>query len=960
MARRKTDPLLPDPSDVVTVPDPATAADPPPAAPEDTVRAGIPRRKPSRAPRHVRPGGGDVGEAVQLPVIPLRDMVIFPHMVTQFFVGRDISLAAVAAATAADGRILAVAQREPETEDVTPADLYPVGVEVAIGRVLKMPDGTTALLVQGQRRIAVTGYSQTTPFLCAEGHVVPEPTTRQLPTEALMRAVLALFERVVKMSRTLPEDAYVAALNVEEPGWLADLIASSVQFDLAGRQDILSTRDPAERLQKLSVMLAKEVDVLDLESRIQTEVQKEVDKSQREYYLREQLKAIQHELGEDDPQTRETNELRTKIEAAGMPEEVHKKAVEELDRLALMPSMAPEVGIIRTYLDWLVTLPWTVQTTDHLNIKDAERMLAANHYGLPKVKERILEYMAVRRLAQGHMRQPILCFVGPPGVGKTSLGRSIAQALGRKFVRVSLGGIRDEAEIRGHRRTYIGALPGRILQTMRTAGTVNPVFMLDEIDKMGADFRGDPAAAMLEVLDPEQNYSFSDHYLDVPYNLSKVLFIMTANLLDPVPDALLDRMEVIELPGYIEEEKFHIARNFLVPRQVTEHGLLLPQVQFADSALYTIIREYTHEAGVRNLEREIGAVCRKLARKVVEGLPDDLSPDPSPTKGGEIAGAVVADLSPDPSPEGGGEIVGAVVADRFADLAPGGELAPPSSVGKGAGGLGQANGHGPGPAVNGHGPELGPIATDDPDPSAIRNPQSAIRNPAQRFVIRDRQVAGYLGPPRYSWGVAECEDEVGLATGVSWTPMGGDTMGIEVTLMAGRGNLLLTGQLGDVMKESAQAGLSYARSWATRYGIDPARFEKLDIHVHVPAGAIPKDGPSAGVTMTTAMISALTRRPVRRDVAMTGEITLRGKVLPIGGLKDKVLAAHRAGIRTIILPRKNEKDLVEIPAHVRRQLTFVPVDDMSGVLDAALLPDPVREADPELGAPPPEATASTA
>ncbi len=932
MAPRKPNSVLPDSADAAEVPDPADVPEPGGGSAEEPARPSAPRRKRARPPRHLRPdmliaagpdaaadGPGarhtpDGNDAVQLPVIPLRDMVIFPHMVTQFFVGRDISLQAVAAATAADGRILAVAQREPEVEDVVPADLYPVGVEVAIGRVLKMPDGTTALLVQGQRRIAVSSYSQTTPFLCAEGHVIPEPTERALPTEALMRAVLALFERVVKMSRTLPEDAYVAALNVEEPGWLADLIASSVQFDLAGRQDILSTRDPAERLQKLSVMLAKEVDVLDLESHIQTEVQKEVDKSQREYYLREQLKAIQHELGEDDPQTRETNELRAKIEAAGMPEEVHKKAVEELDRLALMPSMAPEVGIIRTYLDWLVTLPWTQQTTDHLNISDAARMLAANHYGLPKVKERILEYMAVRRLAQGQMRQPILCFVGPPGVGKTSLGRSIAQALGRKFVRVSLGGIRDEAEIRGHRRTYIGALPGRILQTMRTAGTINPVFMLDEIDKMGADFRGDPAAAMLEVLDPEQNYSFSDHYLDVPYNLSKVLFIMTANLLDPVPDALLDRMEVIELPGYIEEEKFHIARNFLVPRQVTEHGLLLPQVQFADSALYTVIREYTHEAGVRNLEREIGAVCRKLARKVVEGLPDDLSLDPASKESGENA-----------------SLTSVTTANGHSN---------------GAG----SNGHSNGATVNGHGPDPTPVVGAPLDPALLhRSPVGA----PQRFVIRDRQLAGYLGPPRYSWGVAECEDEVGLATGVSWTPMGGDTMGIEVTLMEGRGNLLLTGQLGDVMKESAQAGLSYARSWATRYGIDPARFEKLDIHVHVPAGAIPKDGPSAGVTMTTALISALTRRPVRRDVAMTGEITLRGKVLPIGGLKDKVLAAHRAGIRTMILPRKNEKDLVEIPAHVRRRLKFVPVDDMSEVLDTALLPDPVRQADPELGAPPP-------
>ncbi|HMA37010.1 MAG TPA: endopeptidase La [Chloroflexia bacterium] len=895
---------------------------PAPEEPEPGARVPAGRRKRGRPPRHLRPEvpiesnpgatlelsfepaagkpergrGGD--EVVTLPVIPLRDMVIFPHMVTQFFVGREISLQAVAAAVASDHRILAIAQREAEVEDVTPDDLYPIGVELAIGRVLKMPDGTTALLVQGQRRMEIVRYNQSQPFLRAEARVIREPTTRTLATEAMMRAVLALFEKVVKMSRTLPEDAYVAALNVEEPGWLSDLIASSVQIDLEKRQEILGTRDPAERLQKLSIMLAKEVDVLDLESRIQTEVQKEVDKSQREYYLREQLKAIQHELGEDDPQTRETNDLRTKIEAAGMPEEVHKKALDELERLQLMPPMAPEVGIIRTYLDWLITLPWIQQTTDHLNIADAARTLEANHYGLPKVKERILEYMAVRRLAQGKMRSPILCFVGPPGVGKTSLGRSIAQALGRKFVRVSLGGIRDEAEIRGHRRTYIGALPGRILQTMRTAGTINPVFMLDEIDKLGADFRGDPAAALLEVLDPEQNYAFSDHYLDVPYNLSRVMFIMTANVLDPVPDALLDRMEVIELPGYIEEEKFHIARNFLVPRQIAEHGLLLPQVQFADRALYHMIREYTHEAGVRNLEREISTVCRKLAREVVEGLPPD-APPPADLLDGAASGEAPLPALPE-------TVAGAA---RLADGAP-----PP--------------------------------------------PPRKAKKTRQRFSIRDRNLEAFLGPPRYTWGIAEREDEVGLATGVSWTPVGGDTMGVEVTLMEGRGTLLLTGQLGEVMKESAQAGLSYARSWAPRYGIDPKRFEKLDIHVHVPAGAIPKDGPSAGVTMATALISALTRRPVRRDVAMTGEITLRGKVLAIGGLKEKVLAAHRAGITTMVVPRKNEKDLVEIPARVRRQLKFALVDDMSEVLDAALLAEPVRNADPELGAPPPPADAA--
>jgi ATP-dependent Lon protease len=899
MPRRKKDPNTEDMprNAAVNGSDPAETATPaqadsagPPTADEATpalTRGTGTRRKPIRPPHHARPTvpfearpsapfdieidsptGRDhipparplAEDRVQLPVIPLRDMVIFPHMVTQFFVGRDVSLQAVAEAVAADHRLLAVAQREPEVEDVTPGDLYSIGVELAVGRVLKMPDGTTALLVQGQRRVEILRYTQVDPYLRAEARVLSEPAERGLPVEAMMRAVLALFEKIVKMTPAMPDDAYVAALNVDEPSWLADLIASSVPLPLDKRQDLLSTRDPGERLQKLSITLAKELDVLDLESRIQNQVQQEVDKTQREYYLREQMKAIQQELGEDDPQTREGKELRAKIEAAGMPEEVRKKALDELERLLLMPGMAPEVGIIRTYLDWLIALPWAQQTTDHLGISEAARTLEANHYGLPKVKERILEYMAVRRLAPGQLRAPILCFVGPPGVGKTSLGRSIAQALGRKFVRVSLGGIRDEAEIRGHRRTYIGAMPGRVLQTMRLAGTANPVFMLDEIDKLGTDFRGDPSAALLEVLDPEQNHAFSDHYLDVPYNLSRVLFIMTANLLDPVPDALLDRMEVIELPGYTEEEKFHIARNFLIPRQVLEHGLALPQVNFADKAVYTTIREYTHEAGVRNLEREIGTICRKIARGVAEKLP-----------------AEETDMA------------------AF-------------------------------------------------DPATITG---------RRYLIREPTLESYLGPPRFDWGTAAQEDEVGLATGVSWTPVGGDTMGIEVTLMEGRGNLLLTGQLGDVMKESAQAGLSYARSWATRYGIDSKRFEKLDIHIHVPAGAIPKDGPSAGVTMTTALISALTRRPVRRDVAMTGEITLRGKVLPVGGVKDKVLAAHRAGITTMVLPRKNGKDLVEIPAKVRRRLTFVLVDDMSEVLLTALRTEPVPDADPDLGAPPP-------
>jgi ATP-dependent Lon protease len=580
-------------------------------------------------------------------------------------------------------------------------------------------------------------------------------------------------------------------------------------------------------LQKVSILLAQELRVLELQSQIHAQVQEELDKSQREHILREQIRVIQRELGETDPQLQEINELREKVQAAGMPEEVAEKATKELDRLAAMPPMAPEIAIIRTYLDWLIELPWTAATDDQLDIVQAARVLDENHYGLKKVKERILEHMAVRKLAAERMRTPILCFVGPPGVGKTSLGQSIAKALGRKFVRVSLGGVRDEAEIRGHRRTYIGSLPGRIIQTMRRAGVVNPLFMLDEIDKLGYDFRGDPAAALLEVLDPEQNHAFSDHYLDVSYNLSRVLFITTANFLDPVPPALLDRMEVIELPGYIEEEKLAIARGFLVPRQMEENGLNALGLRFTDGALLGIVRRYTLEAGVRNLEREIGNICRKVARRVVE------------------------------------------------------DQVPP-------------------------------------------------------HAIQQQSLHRYLGPPRFFRNDAEEKAQVGVATGVSWSETGGDLISIEVSLLEGKGSLSLTGQLGEVMQESAQAALSYARSRAHQLGVPPKSFETTDIHIHVPAGATPKDGPSAGITISTALISALTKRPVRADVAMTGEITLRGRVLPVGGLKEKILAAHRAGIKVFILPNKNRQDLEDIPRKALRDLQFVYVNCMDDVLPVAL------------------------
>jgi ATP-dependent Lon protease len=765
-------------------------------------------------------------EVLELPLLPIRNTVLMPNVVTPLFVGRDQSMKAIDDAMGKGRTLVVVTQLNEEIEDPGPDDMYAVGVEGSIDRLLKMPDGTTSILIRGQRRLRLLEYTQQTPFMRVRVETVHEEAERTLALEALLRAVLALFEKCVKLSRMLPEEAYITAMNIDEPGWLADFILSSLEPSIAVRQDILEAFNVEERLQKISILLSKELSILELENRIHNQVQQEVDKTQREYFLREQLKAIQRELGETDPTIQEHQELHEKILTCGMPEEVKMRANKELERLNALPSMAPDGGVIRTYLDWLVSLPWDKATTDRLNIKEAATILEENHYGLEKVKERVLEYIAVRKLSHS-MRSPILCFVGPPGVGKTSLGRSIAQALNRKFVRLSLGGVHDEAEIRGHRRTYVGALPGRIIQTMKTAGTINPLFVLDEVDKIGSDFRGDPAAALLEVLDPEQNHAFSDHYLEIPYDLSQVIFLTTANILHPVPAALRDRMEVIELPGYTEEEKLHIAHRFLIPRQMSEHGLSALRVEISDEAVRYIIREYTFEAGVRNLEREIASVLRKVARKVAEGRR-------SRTK---------------------------ITADKVHD---------------------------------------------------------------------------YLGPQKHFYGQAEEEDEVGIATGVSWTSAGGDLTTVEATLMDGRGNLTLTGQLGDVMKESAQAALSYARSRAGQLGIENRFYEKYDIHLHLPAGAIPKDGPSAGITMATALISALTKRAARRDVAMTGEITLRGRVLPIGGVKEKVLAAHRAGIKTFILPKRNMKDLEDVPREVIHELHIVPVERMDDVVNVAL------------------------
>ncbi|MBN1887487.1 MAG: endopeptidase La [Thermoflexales bacterium] len=774
-------------------------------------------------------------DLIECPILPVRDIVLFPRMVTPLFIGRDRSMKAVEFAQAADSVLVVVAQRDQEIEEPLPEDLYTVGAEVNVARMLRMPDGTTSVLTQGQRRVEIVEFTQYEPYYRARVRPVWEPSERPSATEALMRAVLALFEKAVQLSRSLPEDAYVFAMNVDEPGWLADLIASTLELSVAERQHVLELFDPTRRLQQVSMLLAKQLDLLEMEDRIQSQVQSEVDRSQREFYLREQLKVIQTELGEGDLHQQEVSDLREKIAAKEFPEEVRLRVEKELKRLEAMPSQSPEVGVIRTYLDWLVDLPWTEVSEDNLDVEHARGVLESCHHGLPKAKERILEYIAVRKLAASapHVRAPVLCFVGPPGTGKTSLGKSIAEALGRKFVRVSLGGIRDEAEIRGHRRTYIGALPGRIIQTMRRAETINPLFMLDEIDKVGDDFRGDPSAALLEVLDPEQNAGFSDHYLEVPYDLSKVLFVTTCNMLDTIPPALLDRMELIEFSGYMEDEKVAIAKKFLIPRQLEENGLQTGQLDFGEGAIRSVIREYTYEAGVRNLEREIAKVCRKTARRVAEHK-------------------------------------------RFA------------------------------------------------------------RHVTPALVTR------YLGPPHFDYGMGEEQDQVGVATGVSWTEAGGDLQPVEVTLMAGKGGLTLTGQLGDVMQESAQAALSFTRSCARRLHIPQREFDKKDIHIHAPEGAIRKDGPSAGITIATALISAFTGRPVRRDVAMTGEITLRGRVLPVGGLKEKSLAAHRAGLKTMIVPKKNNKDMVEIPKRVRQDMNFVLVEHMDQVLEHALLPAPPR------------------
>ncbi len=769
----------------------------------------------------------------RLPLLPIRDIVVFPYMVLPLFVGREMSVKAIEAALAGNRIIMLAAQRSLEVENPQPEDIYSVGTVGMVMRMLKLPDDRIKILVQGLAKARIEEFIQTEPFFEVRLRQLPEVKVQgqSLEGEALMRTVKEQLERLVSLGKILMPDVMVVIENLQDPGRLADMTVSNLGLKVDATQEVLEIEDPIVRLRRASELLGAEIEVLSMQQKIQAEAKGEMDKTQREYFLREQLKAIQKELGELDERAEEVAEFRKSIKDSKMPEKVLKEAEKQLKRLEKMHPDTAEAATVRTYLEWLVELPWSKKTKDTLDIKAAAKVLNEDHYDLEKVKERILEYLAVRKMKE-KMKGPILCFVGPPGVGKTSLGKSIARALGREFVRISLGGIRDEAEIRGHRRTYVGAMPGRIIQGIKQAGTANPVFMMDEVDKVGADFRGDPSAALLEVLDPEQNHAFSDHYLGVPFDLSEVMFITTANLMDPILSALRDRMEIIEIPGYSQEEKIGIAKRFLIPRQLTEHGITEKQITFTDRALHRIVGDYTREAGVRNLEREIANVMRKVVKKIAEG--------------------------------------------------------------------------------------------ED-----------------QLYAITPTSLPKYLGVPRHHKESEEKKDLIGVATGLAWTEVGGDIIHIEATIMKGKGTLTLTGHLGDVMKESAQAALSYVRSRARQLGLKPDVFAQHDIHIHVPAGAIPKDGPSAGITMATALTSAFTNRPVRHELAMTGEVTLRGRVLEIGGLKEKILAAKRVGIFKVILPKKNQKDLVDIPKHLLKGMTCIFAETMDEVLGAALRRAPV-------------------
>ena len=766
----------------------------------------------------------------ELPLLPIRDNVYFPRLIFPLFVGREKSIHALDEILEGHRHIVLVTQKQVTQEDPEPEDIHELGVVAEVLQVLKVPDGTMRVMLEGVCRFRVKKYVRHEPHFLVRGEPIVEDDRKSIELEAMMRSSLSQFEQIVSNARSIPPEAVLALMNIEEPGRLADHITWHLPgVKLETKQDLLETLDPAARLDKLENLLLKESEILEIQKNIRNRVEKEMGDNQREFLLREQLKAIQQELGERDEKGSEIDEYRAKIVDAAMPEAVLERANKELERLERMPYAAPDGVVVRNYLDWLVTLPWSKKSDERLDLAEAAHILDEDHYGLQKVKDRILEFLSVRKLT-GTLKGPIICFLGPPGVGKTSLGKSIARALGREFVRISLGGVRDEAEIRGHRRTYIGALPGRIIQGLKTAGTRNPVFMLDEIDKLSSDFRGDPSSALLEALDPEQNNEFSDHYLEAPFDLSDVMFVTTANLIDPIPAALRDRMEVISFSSYIEDEKTAIAQQFLLPKQLNEHGINKEQLTVTTDAIRKLIREHTRESGVRNLERELATLCRKVARKVAEGS-------------------------------------------------------------------------------------------------------------LETFSIDAGDIETYLGRKRFTHGLMEEYDQVGAAMGLVYTEVGGDVITIEVSVLPSkRGRLTLTGQLGDVMKESAQAALSYVRVRAASLGIDVDVFHRSDLHVHVPAGAVPKDGPSAGITMATALSSALSGLAVRRDLAMTGEITLRGRVLPIGGLKEKMIAAHRAGIRIAILPAENERDLEDIPENIKDQMSFHLVSHMDEVLPLALMP----------------------
>ncbi|MFA6448005.1 MAG: endopeptidase La [bacterium] len=793
------------------------------------------------------------GNVLNYPLVPLRDIVIYPHMIVPLFIGRGKSIKALEEAMMDDRKIIVTAQKHPAIEDPEPDDLFDVGTLCEALNIIKLPDGTIKVLIEGTHRVKILEYLVTDDYFAVRCERFDEIETKTIETEAMMREALSKFDKYVRATRNLPPEAYTTASTVEEPGRLADLIGSQLVLKVEMKQRILEAFTPQERLMELSAMLDEELEILDVQKKIQSQVKRQIEQTQKEYFLKEQLKAIHKELGDSEEKNEEILEIRERLKKAKLPEHAKEKVEAEMKRLSKMPPGTAEAVVVRNYIDWVLDLPWTKSTKENLVIERVKKVLDEDHYGLDKVKERIVEYLAVQKLRGEKKQSVILCLVGPPGTGKTSLGKSIARALDRKYIRASLGGVRDEAEIRGHRRTYIGSMPGRILQQMKKASTANPVFLLDEVDKMSTDFRGDPSAALLEVLDPEINHEFVDHYLEIPYDLSGVMFICTANLAQPIPAPLLDRMETIQMTSYTEEEKLNIAKIHLIPKQVEKHGLTPEAISMSDGVLLEIIRRYTRESGVRSLEREIAQLCRKHATCVVETQQKE-------------------------------------------------EMEEEKKTGK-----------------------------------KKAKKKNGEKEEIICATITRKNLSKYLGRPKYRYGHIAEKDEIGVATGMAWTQAGGEILNIEATLMPGKGSLTLTGLLGDVMKESAQAALSYARSRADDFNLNKDFFQKTDIHLHVPEGAIPKDGPSAGVSLTTALVSALTKTPADRNVAMTGEITLRGKVLPVGGIKEKVLAAHRAGIETVILPEDNEKDYMEIQPHVRRQLKVIFVTKAEQVLEAALL-----------------------